>query len=193
MSRSLARRERVCPGQENWAPRTADIERFRVERLHKEVATSKALSKQREYMAALRAQKDMPFRRSYYPLRTRSDILPTTGPGTRFYETSLDMQFREKLQRQERSEKAVALTAELESKGLSLSASAPGELREKSVHEIAADDAASMALTVGAKCKSGAQVVEYKGNDSYSNAMYEKRYRVKHHIARFGSQVAVCL
>ena len=63
--------------------------------------------KQQLYLNALKAQSgDLLTRRAYFPITQRSDILPSSGPGTSFDETTRDMKFREQLERKERGERA---------------------------------------------------------------------------------------
>jgi len=99
--------------QENWPHRTSESEGIRVEQLKKEFAKTPTWKKQQLYLNALKAQSgDLLTRRAYFPITQRSDILPSSGPGTSFDETTRDMKFREQLERKERGERAKAAAAE---------------------------------------------------------------------------------
>jgi hypothetical protein len=99
--------------QENWPHRTSESEGIRVEQLKKEFAKTPTWKKQQLYLNALKAQSgDLLSRRAYFPITQRSDILPSSGPGTAFDETTRDMKFREQLERKERGERAKAAAAE---------------------------------------------------------------------------------
>merc|ERR1719201_2633463 len=107
--------------QENWPHRTSESEGIRVEQLKKEFAKTPTWRKQQLYLNALKAQSgDLLTRRAYFPITQRSDILPSSGPGTSFDETTRDMKFREQLERKERGERAKAAAAEAPSPAASM-------------------------------------------------------------------------
>jgi len=211
--------------QDNWPDRVTSDESFRVEQLNKEFKNLPTWQRQAAYLDQLKKQKDAPFRRTYFPRRTNPEIKPSSGPGTRFWETSYDMKFREKLEQEQRSEKALAQSRELEkeeTKRLRNSVSAPG-LVESAHVSIQGDEVASSIEgystqghlarkgmegtgTLGPggppgwggmtkpmmKSNTGAYVVRYRPNDWFANSRYDDQYRVKRHVARYGSQLAIC-
>merc|ERR1719263_1148606 len=118
--RSTHRESPLLP-QENWPHRTSESEGIRVEQLKKEFAKTPTWKKQQLYLNALKAQSgDLLTRRAYFPITQRSDILPSSGPGTSFDETTRDMKFREQLERKERGDRAMAALAEGPPSGASL-------------------------------------------------------------------------